>query len=289
MKPAPFAYHRPRSLGQALALLEEHGMDASPLAGGQSLVPMLNFRMARPDHLIDLNGISELDGISIGADWIEIGAMTRHHRVATSAELRTHLPLLVTAVGTIGHYAIRQRGTMGGSLVQADPAGQIPLVAMALDAEIVVQSTSGERRIPVVDFLVFSMDVDLEEGELVTAVRFPRQRPDSRWAFELFSRRHGDYALASVALSFGLDRAGAVTGLRVAIGATGPVPHRLPVLEAAQEGTVPDADWCARLAGQIAEAAEAEDGPRMPESYRRELVADLAGRALQTALTRGAA
>jgi len=289
MKPAPFSYHRPGTLEEALILLDRHGMDASPLAGGQSLVPMMNFRMARPEHVIDLNAISELAGITLGEEWTYIGAMTRHHHVAMSPEVRDHLPLLACAAGTIGHYAIRQRGTIGGSLVQADPAGQIPLVAMALDAEVLIKSASGERCLPIADFLIFAMDVALDEGELVTAVRFPNQSPGGRWGFELFSRRHGDYAVASLALSFALNPSGAIVGFRVAIGGTAPVPHRLRDLEVAQEGVVPDASWATRVAKEIAQAADADDDPRTPEIYRRELLESLAHCALQRALERSTA
>lgn len=284
MKPAPFTYHRPGTVEEAVGLLARHGAEASPLAGGQSLVPMMNFRMARPEHLVDLNGIAELDGITVSGDRVRIGAMTRHHRVATAARIRAHLPLVARAAGTIGHYAIRHRGTIGGSLVQADPSGQLPLVAVTLDAEVVVRSEAGERRMPVAEFLVFAMEVALEEGELVTAVEFPCQPPGARWAFELFSRRHGDYALASVAVAWQPDASGAVTDMRLAVGATAPVPHRLRELERAQEGARPDAEWCARLAREIAVAAEAEDDPKTPEVYRRELLASLAGRALRRAM-----
>jgi carbon-monoxide dehydrogenase medium subunit len=285
MKPAPFTYHRPGTVDEAVGLLARYGAEASPLAGGQSLVPMMNFRMARPEHLVDLNGIAELSGIKVKGGRVRIGAMMRHHRVATADEIRAHLPLVAHAAGTIGHFAIRQRGTLGGSLVQADPAGQLPLVAVALDAEVVVHSEAGARQVPVAEFLVFAMEVALEEGELVTAVEFPCQAPDVRWAFELFSRRHGDYAMASVAVAWQPDASGAVSGLRLAVGATAPVPHRLRELEQAQEGVRPDAQWCARLAREIAAAAEAEDDPKTPEVYRRELLATLAERALRRAMS----
>ncbi|MEM1265199.1 MAG: xanthine dehydrogenase family protein subunit M [Pseudomonadota bacterium] len=284
MKPAPFTYHRPETLDDALALLAEHGADASPLAGGQSLVPMLNMRLAQPAHIVDLNGLTELGGVVITDGWLEIGALIRHHQLAHDPVIRAAQPLLAHAAGTIAHYAIRQRGTLGGSLVQADPAGQLPLIARLTDAEVVIRGPRGERRMPVRAFLVFAMEVALEEGELVTAVSFPLLKPGTRWGFELFSRRRGDYALASVATTLTLTN-GKIGELRLAIGAAASLPQRLTGLERSARGGVPDAAWIAETARAAAAAAEVEDSPQAPAAFRRELVEVLTHRALTAALT----
>ena len=174
MKPAPFTYHRPGDLDAALAMLARLGPAAKPLAGGQSLGPMMNMRLARPDHVVDLNDLLELDYVRVSDGAVEIGAMTRHHRVATDPEIARSLPILAEAARGIGHYAIRQRGTLGGSLVHADPAAQYPLIAVLLDAEIVVRSARGTRLVAAADFIQSIMTVDLAPDELVTAIRFPR-------------------------------------------------------------------------------------------------------------------
>lgn len=284
MKPAAFQYHRPGSVAEALHLLDRYAPDVALLAGGQSLGPMLNLRMARPGHVIDLNDLLELDYLRAGPGGFEIGAMTRHQRVATAPEVRRSVPLLAAAASSIGHYAIRQRGTIGGSLVQADPAAQIPLIAVALDASISVRSTAGARMVSARDFIRFAMDVDLNGRELVTAVAFPTPRLPLCWGFEAFCRRRGDYALASVAVAFGRDEGGAVRGMRIAVGGVGPVPQRLELLETGAEGARAVPDWASALAPLVAAAVEAEDDRRGSETYRRELVQTLATRALSRAL-----
>ncbi len=286
MKPASFTYHRPGSVPQALALLGEHGAEAKVLAGGQSLVPMLNMRLARPGHLIDLNDLVELDSLRRDGPVMEIGALTRHHRLATAPELRRELPLLAAAAATIGHYAIRQRGTLGGSLVHADPAAQLPLVAVTLDAEVVIIGPRGRRTVPAVNFLQSVMTVELAPDEIVIALRVPVQPPEALWDFQLFSRRHGDFALVSVALSLACDAAGRIAALRIGLGGVGAVPLRLPELEASATGRPSDDRNLAELAAAAAAAIAPEDTPQVPAAYRRELVETLVFRALRGALER---
>jgi carbon-monoxide dehydrogenase medium subunit len=280
MKPAPFTYHRPGTLSEALALMAQFGPEAKPLGGGQSLGPMLNMRLARPAHLVDLNDLLELDYVRIADDVVEIGALTRHHRLATAPELGRDLPLLAEAARTIGHYAIRQRGTLGGSLVHADPAAQMPLVAVTLGADVVLRSKRAERVVPVTGFLQSIMTVDLAEDEIVTALRFPRQRAGEGWAFDLFSRRRGDFAIVSLALVLTRDDAGAIARLRLGIGGVGPVPQRIADVEAEAVGRRPDRETAAALAGAAAAAVSPEDSPQLPAAFRRELVETLTARAL---------
>ncbi len=288
MKPAPFSYHRPGSLSEALGLLSDLGADAKPLAGGQSLGPMLNMRLARPAHIVDLNDLLELDYVRRTGDGLEIGGMTRHHRLASAPEVRRTLPLLAEAASTIGHYAIRQRGTLGGSIVHADPAAQLPLVAVVLEAEAVIRSRAGERVAVVADFLQSIMTVDLADGELVTALRFPVPPTGTGWGFELFSRRRGDFAIASAAALIELAPSGAIAALRIAIGGAGAVPVRLDEIEHSAVGEFPDGMWCATVARCIAEAANPEEDPQIPVPFRRELLQTLAERALTAAHSRAA-
>lgn len=281
MKPAAFGYHRPRSLAEALDLLGELP-DAKPLAGGQSLVPMMNMRLARPEHLVDLNDIAELAGLREGA----IGAMTRHHDLATDPGVRAINTLLAAAAGTIGHYAIRQRGTLGGSLVNADPAAQLPLIAVLEGAEIHIASVRGARTVAADEFFQSVMTVDLGEDEIVTGATFPPC--GGGWGFELFSRRRGDYALAAVATTLQLAADGTVSSLRFAVGGVGAIPTRLAAVEAAT-GARPDASWAESVAVLAAAAVEPEEMGGVAPEYRRELVASLAAQALTSAARRAEA
>jgi len=204
MKPAPFAYHRPATLDEALALLAEDE-DAKPLAGGQSLVPMLNFRLARPSALVDLGAIEELTGIRIEGNVLFVGAMTRQWDLEQSPDA---FPLLREALGFVGHTATRCRGTVGGSLVHADPTAELPVCALALGAELV----TSRRTIPAEEFFVSVFTTALEPGELLVEVRFPA--PSEPTAFEEHAHRHGDFAVVCVA----------AVGDRVAIGGVAPTP-----------------------------------------------------------------
>jgi len=286
MKPAPFTYHRPGGLDEALALLAQYRDAAKPLAGGQSLGPMMNMRLARPDHLIDLNDLLELDFVRVGEDTVEIGALTRHHRIATDPEIARALPMLAHAARGIGHYAIRQRGTIGGSLVHADPAAQFPLVAVTLDAEVVIRSARASRVVPAATFLQSIMTVDLAPDELVTAIRFAMPRGAEGWGFELFSRRLGDFALVSIGLTLALDVSGAISVLRLGVGGVGPVALRLRTVEAEAQGVVPDPAGIVALGRLAAERVEPEDEGQVPAVYRRELVETLTTRALAAAVQR---
>ena len=288
MKPAAFRYHRPATLDAALALLAEHGDAAKAIAGGQSLVPMMNLRLAQPAELVDLGDVAGLDGIRESGGWLEIGARTRHQVAADDELVRARCPLLAEAAAGIGHYAIRQRGTIGGSLAHADPAAQLPLVAVTLGAEIEIASRRGRRRVPASDFFLSVMTTALEPDELIVGVRFPVTAAQQGQAFRLFNRRSGDYAIVSVAASLQL-RAGRVERLRLGVGAVEPVPVLLAALGASQTGRVPDATWIAEVAAAAATSIEPEDDERTPAVYRRELTVTLVSRALAAAVERAGA
>jgi carbon-monoxide dehydrogenase medium subunit len=273
VKPAPFRYHRPRSLGEALGLLAEFGAEAKLIAGGQSLGPMMNLRLVQPAELIDLNALSGLDGIRELPDALEIGALARHHAVASSPVVRRHCPLLAEAAQSIGHYAIRARGTLGGSLAHADPAAQLPLVAATLGAEIAVAGPRGERRIPAGGFFVSLMTTGLAPDEIVVAVRFPKAPPDQRHAYLQFSRRHGDFALVAVAATLSPRE------LRIGIG--GAEDRPVALIDPAA-GARPDP---AAVARKARDAVNPSEDPRVPAVYRRELVEVLTRRALERCST----
>jgi CO/xanthine dehydrogenase FAD-binding subunit len=212
MKPPRFDYQAPRSLDEALALLATHGEEAKVLAGGQSLVPLLNFRLVRPGYLVDLNEIAGLDGIRVENGRLVIGAMTRQRAVETSALVREHCPLMADAMPQIGHVQIRNRGTVGGSLAHADPASELPAVVAALDGEVVLQSTRGRRVLKPEQFFAGYLTTTAAPDELLVEARVPVTPPRTGSAFVELSRRHRDFALVGVAATVTVDEAGVCTG-----------------------------------------------------------------------------
>ncbi len=199
MKPAAFTYLRPVSIDDALRQLAELGPQAKVIAGGQSLGPMMNMRLARPAQLIDLNDLTELAYVREAGDWIRVGALTRHYQIAESALVRRHCPLLSQAAQTIGHYAIRQRGTIGGSLAHADPAAQLPLIAVTLGARFNLMRRASRRQVDAGDFFVSAMTTSLAPDELIESIDFPKALAGEAASFRMFNRRHGDYAIVAVA------------------------------------------------------------------------------------------
>ncbi|MFC3678361.1 FAD binding domain-containing protein [Ferrovibrio xuzhouensis] len=286
MKPAAFQYVAPTSLALALAALSDYGDWARLIAGGQSLVPMMNMRLAQPAVLIDLNRLPELDGIERTGDGLVIGATVRHHDLATSSLVRDLCPVLAVAAASIGHYAIRQRGTIGGSLAHADPAAQLPLVAVLLDAEVEVASATGRRRVAARDFFQGIMTTALAADELITAVRLPPMPPSWGWGFHLFERRAGDFAIALAAAIADLDPAGRIAGLRVAVGGVEARPVLWTDVAGNWVGQTPGDGVAAALASHIVSRLQAEDDPRIPAVYRRELAAVMVKRAVVDAFTR---
>lgn len=282
MKPAPFDYHRPDTLDEALGLLAELGPDARPLAGGQSLIPFMNFRLARPAALVDLNRIEQLKGITCDDEGVTVGAMTRQWELEHSSETETRCPILPAALRCVGHTATRARGTIGGSIAHADPAAELPLVAIALDAEMTVAGMGGQTRsIPAAEFFLDHYTTTLGPGEVLAAVRFPSMSPSSGWGFEEFAFRSGDFAIASAAVTFGPD-GGSATAARTTLGGVGATPVRSREAERVlNEGNPSDTTW--RAAG---EAAASEIDPiddEIPAGYRRQIVANLVERACASA------
>ena len=265
MKPAPFRYHRARSLDEALALLAAHP-EAKLVAGGQSLAPMMNMRLVQPSDLVDLAAVPDLDFVRISDNQLEIGALATHHAVATSTLVREHCPLLAHAAQTIGHYAIRKRGTLGGSLAHADPAAQLPLVAATLGAELVLAGPRGERRVPAREFFVSLMTTVLAPDEILVRARFPKAAPGERHAWQHFSRRTGDFAIVAVAAVSNEQK------LCIGIGGAEDKPVVLPQFSSAEK---PDL-----IARKARDAVDPAENPRVPATFRKELVEALVKRAL---------
>jgi carbon-monoxide dehydrogenase medium subunit len=235
MKAPRFAYARPASLAEALALLAEHKGDARVLAGGQSLVPMMNFRLAAPKVLVDINRIAGLSGIKVAKNHLRIGALTRHVELERSADITRHLPLIASAMPHIAHPAIRNRGTFGGSCALADPAAELPACALALGASFVVAGKKGERRVAAEDFFKGLYATALKSGELLVAAEFPLAKPGYASAFGELARRHGDYAMVGVA-AHGSAQGKKFSDLRVVFFGVGDRPQRAAQFERALDG-----------------------------------------------------
>ena len=239
MKAADFQYVRPGSLTDALALLGNEDLDAVPLAGGQSLMPMMNFRLAQPGTLVDLSALDDLKGISENGSGLHIGSMTRYVELAASDLIADRAPLLHMALPHIAHAAIRNRGTIGGSVALADPAAEMPALLLALDAEITVQSSAGSKTHAAADFFLGMYETALNEGELVTAITIPERATDRRFGFYELARRHGDYAMAGVAVSASGAPGGPCTDYRVAFFSIADRALRALAAETALEGKAP--------------------------------------------------
>ncbi|MFQ5795081.1 MAG: FAD binding domain-containing protein [Candidatus Bipolaricaulia bacterium] len=287
MKPAPFAYFDPRSVEEALDLLNQYGDDAKLLAGGQSLGPLLNMRMATPGVIIDLNRIEALDYQREQNGWLVLGALTRQSTLEDDPTLQERQPLVVETIPLIGHRAIRNRGTVGGSLVHADPAAEWPALVAAVEAELVVQrAREGLRVLSPEDFFLTYLTTSLEPDELLVEVRLPPWPERSGWAFVELSRRHGDFALAGVAARLTLDEAGICTDARLALIGVGPTPVRAYNAEALLNGSPPDEALFEAAANHAGEEIDPEGDLHASVDYRRHLATVLVGRALAIAAAR---
>jgi carbon-monoxide dehydrogenase medium subunit len=286
MKPGRFSYEAPASLDRALKSLATWRDDAKIIAGGQSLAPMLNMRLARPDHLIDINSLSELACVAVDGDKLSIGALVRHDQLVQHELIAQHCPILAHAAETIGHYAIRQRGTIGGSLAHADPAAQLPLIVLTLDAELELRASTARRTVLADAFFVSIFTTVIEPDELLVAVRLPLRQPREGWGFRLFNRRAGDFAIVSVAATLARGEGAVIKQLRLGIGGIGPVPVRAEHLVPAHLVTEVAEGWSARAAAAVAAAVEIEENERTPAVFRRELVESLTRDVLDQALER---
>jgi carbon-monoxide dehydrogenase medium subunit len=288
MKPSAFDYVVADSIDMAVQSLAAAGGDAKIIAGGQSLVPMLNFRLLRPAVLIDINRIAGLAFIEEAGNAIRVGALTRHFALETSPVIARHLPVLGCAMTYVAHLAIRNRGTIGGSLSHADPAAELPMMAMLLGAEIHIASASGKRTVAARDFFLDTMTVDLDSGDLVTEIVLPKLPANTGWGFEEVSRRSGDFALAAVAATLTVED-GAITQARIALNGVGPTPLRAAEAEALLTGRALEPDLCGRAIDAVRAAIAPETDLHASSDYRRHLAGVLAERALTAAWRRASA
>ena len=288
MKPAAFEYVVANSIEQAVAALAQAGGDAKILAGGQSLVPMLNFRLLRPAILVDINRIPGLAFIEDAGDAVKIGALTRHHQIETSPVIAKHFPVLSCAMTHVAHLAIRNRGTIGGSLSHADPAAELPMMALLLDAELHIVSAKGMRTRKARGFFRDALIVDLAEDELLTEIHVPKLPPQTGWGFDEVARRAGDFALAAVAATVSVS-GGAMKEARIALTGVGQTPVRASEAEALLVGQKLEAKLMARVIEAVRAAIKPETDLHASSDYRRQLAGTLVGRALAAALQRAGA
>jgi carbon-monoxide dehydrogenase medium subunit len=284
MKPPPFRHHLPRTLQEAVGQLREFE-NARVLAGGQSLMPMLNLRLTYPEHLIDLNGVDGLAYIREEGDDIVIGAMTAQRTIEFSEMIRRRLPLLAEAILSVGHRQTRNRGTIGGSLCHLDPAAELPLVAVAFDAVVVVTGADGDREVAMADFAAGFMTPAIDPFEIVSAIRFRPWRAGHGHAFTEYARRKGDFAMVSVAAMLDIGSDGRIVRGALALGGVGPVPLRVAAAEAELVGHAPGADLFARATAHCADIDPLDDA-HVPAWYRRKLAPVLAQRVLAVAASR---
>jgi CO/xanthine dehydrogenase FAD-binding subunit len=285
MKPASFDYIAADSIDTAVASLAEANGDAKIIAGGQSLVPMLNFRLLRPSILVDINRIDGLAFIEETEKEIRVGALTRHHQLETSPVIARQLPVLTCAMTHVAHLAIRNRGTIGGSLAHADPAAELPMMALLLDAKLRIASASGQRVIDARDFFLGALTADLGAGDMVTEIVLPKLPPRTGWGFAEVARRRGDFALAAVAATLTLS-GGVIAQARIALTGVGPTALRAEAAEALLLGQAFDLELTGRVIAMVRDAIVPETDLHASADYRRHLAGILTGRVLQAAWSR---
>ena len=280
MKPPPFEYHDPTTVEETVASLAQHGEEAKVLAGGQSLVPLLNFRLARPEHLVDINRVKELDYLRLDDGTLRIGALVRQSRLERSDETAAQVPLLREALRFVGHVQIRNRGTVGGSVAHADPAAELPAAFAALDARFHVRSARGERKISAADFFVTHLTTALEPDELLTEIEVPVPGAGTGYAFVEFARRLGDFALGGAAVLVRLAGDGRCECAALALLGAAPTPLRPAQAESFLRGRSVD-EGSAREAAALAVAGVEPTGDiHGSTGYRRGLIETLVHRAL---------
>lgn len=286
MKPPPFEYLAVESLEGALETLAANGDEAKVLAGGQSLMPLLAFRLARPSILVDLNRVGGLDRVDLDAGTLTVGALARQRTLERLPALAERCPMIVEAIRLIGHVAIRNRGTVGGSLAHADPAAEWPGLAVILDGDIEIASVRGTRTVPAHEFFVSYFTTALEPDEVVTQIRLPLPNGRSGSCFLELARRHGDFALAGVGALVTLGDDGAASDVRLGLIGVGDRPVRPTAAEGLLRGRVPDDDAIAETAAAVASEIEPTGDIHASEAYRRELAVVLTRRALTAAVDR---
>jgi carbon-monoxide dehydrogenase medium subunit len=284
MKPSPFTYHAPRTLDEALDLLATLD-NARVLAGGQSLMPMMNYRVVQPEHLIDLGRIAELAFIDGTPDGLKIGAMTTQRTIERSALVYQRCPLLADALFHVGHQQTRNRGTIGGSICHLDPSAELPVTACALDALMIAAGKTGRRKISFADFPAGYLTSSLEPNEILIAIEFGRWPQRAGSAFEEYAVRPADFAIVSIAAVIAIDGNDIITEARVAAGGIAPIPARLTGVEEILKGQRPS-DTLVERAGAVAATVPAEGDDANPPEYRQELAGHLTQRALAKAVQR---
>jgi CO/xanthine dehydrogenase FAD-binding subunit len=283
MKPASFEYYDPTTLDEALDLMSRFGDEARPLAGGQSLVPLMNFRLLRPAHLIDLNGVSELSYLKTENGVLRIGATTRQRALERSADVARRWPLLREATSFIGHIQIRTRGTVGGSLAHAFPSAELPMAMVTLDASFVLRAKNNQRTIGAEDFFLSYMTTALEPGELLAEIKVPSLPTNTGWSYQEVSRRHGDFALAGAASVLALDANGHVQHARLTLTGTTPIRTRAEQLLLGQK---PSESLFREVARRATEGIEQDSDIHASAEYRRNVCEALARRALTQSAVR---
>lgn len=285
MFPAKFDYHAPTSLDEAIKLLDQGNGDVKVLAGGHSLLPLMKLRLAQPSALVDITRIEGLSGIRVEGDTVVIGALTTHEMLESSPELRQQLPIISECASVIGDLQVRNRGTIGGSLAHADPAGDLPAVVLALDAEIVARGPRGERTIKAADFFVDMLTSALEPNEILTQIRIPTLPPHTGTAYLKFDHPASHYALCGVAAVLTIQN-GTVADARVGITGVGPKAYRASGVEAALKGQPANAETFARAAEKAAEGVDPLDDLHASSEYRAHLARVFTRRALEKAASR---
>jgi CO/xanthine dehydrogenase FAD-binding subunit len=288
MKAAPFEYYRPKTLAEALHRLEQGGEDGRILAGGQSLAPVLALRLARPKVLIDINGLMELDYVQEQHGCLAVGALTRQRALERSSDVAKWCPLLWESMPLVGHIQTRNRGTIGGSLAHNDPAAELPAIALALDAEMVVASSEGNRVVTAKDFFLSAYSTVLQYNEMLTEIRFPPWPTDAGWAVLELSPHHGSFAIAGTAVRLQIDTFGTALDVRIALFGVDHVPRRAELAEKRLEGERINESAISDAAAQATAGIESYEDVQASDAYRRHVGGVLVKRALQQALNRAA-
>jgi aerobic carbon-monoxide dehydrogenase medium subunit len=282
MKLPPFDYACPTTLPEAIELLASHD-DAKAIAGGQSLVPMLAFRLAQPSLLVDLRKLADLRGIRISDAGVTLGAMVRWRDIEDDERLETAHPLLKAAIAHVAHYQIRNRGTVGGSIAHADPAAEMPGIAVTCDAEIAVAGKSGARVIQAADFFEGALTTALTSDEIIVEIRLPAWPAGRRWGFQEFARRRGDFAMAAAAVFYDQDERGKARNAHVGVIGVGDRPLRLSAVEEVLNGQSIDEATIAKADAATSAAVDPQDDIHASAAYRRSLVGTMVERALKNA------
>ena len=286
MYPAEFEYFAPQTVDEVLELLTRYGEDAKILAGGQSLIPMMKLRIASPRYLIDVNRVSSLTGFRYSGDGFVFGALCRHAEIAESPLVREHLPIMSDAANVTADVQVRNRGTLGGSLAHADPAGDWPTALLALDTEVTIAGLQGVRRVPLTEFIVDAYTTQLGSAEMVTEVSVPCSRRPCGGAYVKFERRAGDFAVASVAVQLELAEGERCGKVAVSLGALGAAPRRARAAEELLHGKAPTADLLGEAERLLRDEAQPFEDARGTVDYKRHLAGVLFRRAFTAAIDR---